>query len=359
MNKNIAVFSLGRRGAGPLLGFILAENLSKYMDVLYIYSNQSEIADRTNVSGVKSFGIDTFESLWEMVVSLVKPFWIIKIIKQLKKQKIKIVIWPMPHPWTPILNIFMAGIGLRTITIMHDISPHKGEPAVLKIFNKAVIWTTHKIIVLSMFSLRKIKIAKLLKKTNYAKLGYLGIGDDTSAEVSRGKEILFFGRIEPYKNIEGLLDIFEEVSKSDMEIKLTIAGEGDISKFALRIGKNSNIKLINRWISNKEIPSLFKKASLVVLPYSEATQSGIIQIAYEFHTPVIAYDLGGMSEQIINGQTGYLISRNDKKEFAEKCLAIINHTELFNKLSNGIIKRQEDALWGKIIKKYLDVLNEE
>jgi glycosyltransferase involved in cell wall biosynthesis len=57
----------------------------------------------------------------------------------------------------------------------------------------------------------------------------------------------------------------------------------------------------------------------VILPYSSATQSGVIVDSYKFGKPVIAFSVGGIKEQIINGETGFLIP-NLRIDLFEKAL---------------------------------------
>lgn len=115
-----------------------------------------------------------------------------------------------------------------------------------------------------------------------------------------GRMVLFVGRIRPYKGVDLLLEAW--ASRNFGGAELVIAGEGRIpSAVAL-----PSVRVINRWLSEREIEELIASAALVVLPYREASQSGIVPIAKALGVPVVATPVGGLPEQFINDVEGVL-----------------------------------------------------
>jgi len=74
---------------------------------------------------------------------------------------------------------------------------------------------------------------------------------------------------------------------------------------------------MDSFIPAEEVKYIFSAADAVILPYREATQSGILQIAFNFHKPVIASDCGGLAELITNGETGIIVKENTPEKLAE------------------------------------------
>lgn len=355
--KNIAVISLGRKGAGPLFGLVLAEHLKHYYNVLLIYSNQSEISEKVHESGLDSIGIDTYNCTRELVYSMLYPIWILKLISIFKHYGIRRIFWPMMHPWTLYTSMFTRN--LKPICVIHDVKPHKGDSFIHSLNNKAVMNISYRVIVLTRAGLNGITNTMYMKKTRIARLGLLNAcREKSSSETCRKKEILFFGRIEPYKNIGLLLDIYERVHKTDGSIKMTIAGYGDMSLWKDRIAACKGLRVINRWIENDELCGLFGNAALTLLPYSEASQSGIIPISYEFNTPVIASKCGGIPEQIENGKTGFVINTDDIDAYSRICTEVLNNSELADNLRKGITEYKKKHSWEKIIMQYVSIINE-
>src|SRR5690606_30937707 len=103
--------------------------------------------------------------------------------------------------------------------------------------------------------------------------------------IEQAPNILFFGRIEPYKGLDILLESMQKVWKDHPDWTLTVAGVGDISPYSANLA-DKRIELINRFIEDEEVAPLFQKASFVVLPYISATQSGVIPVASAFKKPV-------------------------------------------------------------------------
>jgi glycosyltransferase involved in cell wall biosynthesis len=82
------------------------------------------------------------------------------------------------------------------------------------------------------------------------------------------------------------------------------------------------------YIPNDEVSTYFFAADVVVLPYNEITQSGVLQIAYAFGRPVVATELPGFKEAIENGKNGFLVPLNDVDTFAGRVGEILqNHSK--------------------------------
>lgn len=127
-----------------------------------------------------------------------------------------------------------------------------------------------------------------------------------------GQFVLFFGRLDKQKGIGTLLSAARSF---DDHIKTVIAGNGVLSSLERRLlGECRNVTLINRYILDQEMEWLFRHCGVVVLPYRDATQSGVLPIAYFFGRPVVASDIPGIREFVDDGVTGYLCG--SKEDFA-------------------------------------------
>ena len=160
------------------------------------------------------------------------------------------------------------------------------------------------------------------------------------------KAILFFGRIVPYKGLECLLSAFKEVLARDPGYRLIIAGEPmkGCEKYYRQIGqtvKDSEIRdrIVHRFefIPDEQAELYFKAADVIVLPYKNIYQSGVLFLAYGFGTPVIAADIGSFSEDIIEGRTGLLYRPGDVSDLARAIEAYFG-SDLYKRLDQ---QRQE------------------
>lgn len=177
--------------------------------------------------------------------------------------------------------------------------------------------------------------------------------------ISNGHNVLFFGRIEPYKGIEYLIESGKVIKKYIPDIKITIAGSGDFSKYWRLINGDLSFIIINKFISEKEASELFKKTSLVVLPYIDGSQSGIITIAYGFKKPVIATDVGNFKDMVVNGKTGFVVPPKDVKGLSEAMIRLLKNTKLRKEMGeNGYNLLKKKFNWYRIAEKIEKIYEE-
>lgn len=135
------------------------------------------------------------------------------------------------------------------------------------------------------------------------------------------KIILFFGYVRKYKGLHILLEAIKLISQNSTPPHLLVAGEfyEDESSYKNFVKENKLeefVTFIPDYIPNDEVSTYFSASDIVVLPYISATQSGIVQIAYNFEVPAIVTDVGGLSEVVIHDQTGYVVKPKDPKSLA-------------------------------------------
>jgi glycosyltransferase involved in cell wall biosynthesis len=84
----------------------------------------------------------------------------------------------------------------------------------------------------------------------------------------------------------------------------------------------------NRHISDNDRAELFEQATVVTLPYVEASQSGVVPLAYTHGRPVVGTRVGGIPEMIDDGQTGFCVPPRDEKALAHAILRILKNPDL-------------------------------
>ncbi|MCZ6638187.1 MAG: glycosyltransferase [Alphaproteobacteria bacterium] len=126
----------------------------------------------------------------------------------------------------------------------------------------------------------------------------------------RGLELLFFGLVRPYKGLDVLIEAMGSLKNED--VFLTIAGEFWADKKATlerirQLELEDQIEIIGRYVTETEAANLITRADFVVLPYRSATSSGVVPLSYRYLTPVIASQVGGLPEVVIDQETGVLV----------------------------------------------------
>ncbi|GGC48715.1 glycosyltransferase family 4 protein [Haloferax sulfurifontis] len=162
--------------------------------------------------------------------------------------------------------------------------------------------------------------------------------------------ILFFGLIADYKGI----DVFGEAIPAIMEncprATVTIAGGGDIEKYLSdEVVSLDSVRIYDEFIPDNQVGQLFRQADVVVLPYKSGSQSGVLTIAYEYRTPVVVTDVGGLPEVVDNGETGYVVPPNDSDALASSILDVIKYPEKKQQMERKINEKVESELSWDII----------
>ena len=109
--------------------------------------------------------------------------------------------------------------------------------------------------------------------------------------------VLFFGLLRPYKGLDVLLRAWQGIEDAE----LWIVGMPRMDLTRLLADAPPNVRFVPRFIPDPELPAYFARADLVVLPYLEADQSGVLFTALAFGKPLLLSDVGGFPEVAATG----------------------------------------------------------
>jgi len=176
------------------------------------------------------------------------------------------------------------------------------------------------------------------------------------------KIFLFFGLIRQYKGLDILLSAINNINKSLLDdFECLIIGESyeKLSNYKSIINENviNKITWITKYVSDKEASLYFSASDFIILPYKSASQSGIIPMAYYYNKPVIASDVDGLKEMLVENETGYLFkNKNSDKltKILEEC--ILNGYENLN--LNKIKSFSDNLSTNSYVNKLLKFIND-
>ena len=170
--------------------------------------------------------------------------------------------------------------------------------------------------------------------------------------------ILFFGRILPYKGLDLLLDALFLLKDKELNVHLSIVGPGDIQKYTTQIAQLDFVSVDNRWIPEEEIAGIFSSADAVILPYREASQSGVIATSFAVGVPVIVTPTGGLTEQVNNRFNGLISSSITPEGISEVIAELVQNNELRKKCAKGAkYTADNDLSWLNISKNFVEVFS--
>ena len=343
MKKAILINYTGRKGGGPLDAIEMTKALVENGErVVAVISDQIEnINEWFKIPLAKLVTIKTYSNK----VSLIKNTLLFSlnqkkhILTELKEFDIEYIYCPMATLWTGLINSLFPHA--KTIVAIHDPKPHSGSSILgVKHFEKTYRNADLRVVHSNVFT---DYVCEKYGKAIYVPLGEHDIYKSVAEKgrivdyPSDKINFLFFGRIEPYKGLNVLLKAFLKLNKDEISrTTLTIAGNGDLTEYKEDLNKVTNAQVINRWIKDSEVDGIFTGDNLVlVCPYTDATQSGPIIVAYGYGVPVIATRTGGLIEQVEEDVTGMLVDPGSVDSLLCALKKIVAEPELLNKYQLG------------------------
>jgi glycosyltransferase involved in cell wall biosynthesis len=297
-NRYLALY-WGRRGGGESL-FDLVLEMCEASNIEVLHSKRPTYLDADGVS----FPISTLQ--FRKWISVRRD-----LVDQAVKADVKTVLIVMSSPWDLFLGKRLIKYGIDVVRVIHDATPHPGEVFPPRIWIKWLIKDSSRVITLSQYVSDQINInygisPTLLRATAFpipkAKA-------KRNLEITQSSKILLIGRGKRYQGQELLEEAWKLVNIPSAELLIT--GEGFTKRKTL-----SGIKYKSEWMTHQELENEIATSKFVVLPYLEASQSGIIPICNALGVPVVVTPVGGLVEQINHGKNGIVA-----REVAAKALA--------------------------------------
>ena len=262
--------------------------------------------------------------------------------------------------------LFFLTMGVPIVLSVHDAKTHPGESVGRAELIRRVLLHQGKGFIFHCQHTRETLMKNTKRSLRGKPIGVIPLGAldifrrwQDGEKTERSNTILFFGRLSPYKGLEILLEAVTRVAAIIPGLRVLIAGQ-PITEYTLPqvpvLDNGGEIILRVGHISNKELCNLFQEASVVVLPYIEASQSGVIATAYAFRKPVVVTKIGGLPEMVEDNITGRVIPPGDPESLAQVLIELLNNRLERQRLSENIQKKAENELaWPVLAKATINI----
>lgn len=336
----IGLVHLGRRGAGNRVSFELAVNLAQMTDLFAVVSIYAENLTEWEACGLEYIPVETYRTPMGALRAFTDRRVAARIADEIGRRRPDVLLFPMFHT----LNAFVQSRlrDVPSVVTVHDPVPHPG-----------LSWRAYRL--LEDLSLRRAKRCLVLSEAlvsevqrrgfppqciNLMPLGPLDYGEVAATASGTGDTplLLFFGRITAYKGLGVFLEACRRLQTS-REFRVRIAGHGNLHPYRRLLSQVRRLDTINRWMSDSEIPGIVNEASAVVLPYTSASQSGVVAVCAAYGLPVVASRTGGIPEQVRNGETGLLVEPGSVRELVEALGQVLDNPPWARRL--GLALHQE------------------
>lgn len=299
----------------------------------------------------------------DFCIHTINPFNWFSTVRRIKKWNPDLVIIQWWHPYfSPCYWSICKGLrNCQILFVCHNVFPHERFP-MDRFLTKKVLSRGNFFIVHSKQdeeNLKKIKKEVICYRTVLPSFYHFKKRHFTQTE---GRQylhlkntipiLLFFGFVREYKGLKYLLRAMPTVIQKYRDLKLIIAGDfaGNKNEYVTIINDLNiaeNITIYDAYIADEKVELFFAASDLVILPYQSATQSGIIQIAYEFEKPVIATKVGGLPEVVSHGKTGYIVEPKNSTALSGAILRFLEERETVD-FQGNIRKEAEKYSWEQI-----------
>lgn len=296
----------GRRGGGAQFALTLARALAPGGLALSV-SRQNALISTFRTLPVPRQEVGTYNGVVGFAAGFARlPALTARLRRFAEEQDASVVLSGMSHPWTPFVAPALARAGLTFVPIVHDAAPHPGDPASLFDWRlDRELATARAAVVLSDTVAEAIAARRpdlpLIRLTMGAHLPH------GTATAPRRSDFLFFGRIRRYKGLDLLRDAWPAVRAVHPDATLRILGEGDLEACAPGLAALPGVSAELRWVADETMAAEVASAGALVMPYREASQSGVAPIALALGVPVIATAVGGLEAQVENGRSGLVV----------------------------------------------------
>jgi glycosyltransferase involved in cell wall biosynthesis len=275
--------------------------------------------------------------------------WVFRLAYLIKRSKVDIVhVLSEKQVWLNLLGMMLPGVPL--VTTVHDVTLHPGDQEsgrVPRFFVDRFIRRSAAIIVHGdtlrdlAHKIFDIGLDQIFIIPHLPLLRYIKIATENCFQKPKdGKfRILFFGRIYSYKGLRFLIDAAPSIKEQIPNASFIVAGRGDdLTPYLARIQNRTWFDIRNRFVPPLEASRLFAEADLVVLPYTEASESGVLSIAVAFATPVVATNVGEMGVTVKQNGLGEIVPPADPDALAAAIIKLYKSHHMRSAVSKNCDK---------------------
>jgi glycosyltransferase involved in cell wall biosynthesis len=179
-----------------------------------------------------------------------------------------------------------------------------------------------------------------------------GADPPAAAPLPASPSLLLFGRLSRYKGIDTLLDAMPLVWREAPDTRLTIAGAGEVADHPALA--DERVLLRTGYVPDARVPELFAAATCVVLPYREASQSGVASLARQHGRGLIVTNVGALAEAARDG-AARVVEPDEPEALARAIVDVVAGEGVAARMSGAAIAAVRQGLsWESVARATLD-----
>ncbi|MHB0875987.1 MAG: glycosyltransferase family 4 protein [Anaerolineae bacterium] len=338
----------------------LASALTEHADVMLLLPEQLASLHMAKLDPAVTFRPFHKPRLRQPVQQLLTA---LRIVRTIRDYSPDLIHFQHGHMWFNLALPLLARYPL--VVTMHDVQHHAGDSESHIVPQSIMDIGYHRAneVIVHAQRLRDLAADRLsLPLERLHVIPHVLIGEDGQANGPRddGVSVLFFGRIWGYKGLEYLIRAEPIVTAAVPEAHFVIAGEGeDFERYRRMMAHPDRFTVINEYVPDAVRADLFRQAAVVTLPYVEASQSGVIPVAYTAGKPVIATTVGGLPEMVADGETGYLVPPRDEQALAQAIITVLRDADRRWRMGDAARRRIHEECGPEVVARQTIAVYEE
>jgi glycosyltransferase involved in cell wall biosynthesis len=262
------------------------------------------------------------------------------------RHRITHVIVLIPHVWSPFVAGAIKRTGAELYLVCHDAQRHPGDiTGFIDAWLRRDLRRADLIVSLSRSVTALLTAERGLPPERIVQ-SFLPLIDDIGAPIvprlalHKPPRLVFLGRVRAYKGLTMMFDALALLRARGVSFEMAIYGEGDMGPDAARLADVGAV-WHRGWVQEKDIAGILAEQDVMILSHTEASQSGSVMLAHGAGIPAIVTPIGGLPEQIVDGETGLVAKSMNAESLADAIAALIGDEALFRHMSAAIVARRD------------------
>ena len=364
----VLVWQWGRFGAGPRYALEMARALSGISGetTLLSLAEGAELLQDKTLCGAVDLPLYTYANAQEFVPRTLDIRRVLRpIMQRLEAERPDAAIVTMMGYWDIFLIRKLRGMGVPVVSLVHDAEVHPGDQFHLLLrLQRHLLRQSDGIVTLTEFVRRQIEQHVSLAGKVHATIPLVAFDFADlnfpppvlpEADRKRPLRLLLAGRLKRYKGLELLANALKLLG--DVPINLRVAGapqdQGEIAALAAFPG----VELDLGWKTDRQLLAYLDWADAAVLPYVEASQSGVAPNSFKRARPVIATPVGGLPEQVRHNETGLIAEDVSAASLAASIKRLAEERTLARRLGVGALRHADTEIsWQALAPRFAGLL---
>lgn len=356
----VLVTHMGSNGGGPKFHYHLFSALHCRDDINahYLITESADNKVLFEATGAPHLIASTYTSKLGLILGLPKLLvTALRLRSYIRRNSITVVINSMESIYQGLIAPIAIPRGVTYMSCVHDLVDHPGDEHVVKRVarwgerRRATEFVVFSRAVRGALEASSFRRGRSVRETVHGAFGTLS-SPSAIADLRKGESsvvrIGFIGRLGKYKGLDILADSIRILRSRGLAVEGSVHGAGPEATLAsTELGANLSWSI--GWIDDEDMPRILDSFDILALPYTEASQSGVVAYAIARGLPIVVTPVGGLPEQILGASCGLVASGVSSTDFANSLEELVLNPNLRLLLgSNGLEASRTAFSWERV-----------